>query len=110
MSSVRNGQNFSIFVDETSGMTYQLGAENMADPYGDDALVSLSELRDAQFISKDTYACGRDFVLGQSKPRQQRSGTPVDSPFKQTILSPKKEPIVTPRGETSIVTPRGDQS
>jgi len=38
-----------VFVDRESGMTYQVGAENMVDPYIDDALVSLSELRDAQF-------------------------------------------------------------
>ena len=97
MSSVRNGQNFSIFVDESSGMTYQLGAENMADPFGEDALVSLSELRDAQFMDKNTYACGKDFVIGQSKAPQAKAGTPVASPLKQTILSPRKgEPTASP--------------
>ena len=94
VSSVRNGQNFSIFVDESSGMTYQLGAENMADPFGEDALVSLSELRDAQFINKETYACGKDFVIGQSKVIKG-NGDMIDviSPLKQTILSPRKQGI-----------------
>ena len=45
--AVRNGLNFCVFVDEDAGMTYQIGAEHMIDPYVDDALVSLSELRDA---------------------------------------------------------------
>ena len=67
MKCVKNGQNFSIFVDETSGMTYQLGAEYMTDPLGDEALVSLSELRDAQFFNDSTFACGYDFVIGTSR-------------------------------------------
>ena len=81
---MKNGQNFSIFVDESSGMTYQLGAENMADPFGEDALVSLSELRDAQFADKDTFACGTDFVIGQSRPPKGVADTPIprDSPTK----------------------------
>ena len=47
-------------------MTYQIGAENMIDPYLDDALVSLSELRDAQFNDLSKFACGSNFVIGQS--------------------------------------------
>ena len=47
-------------------MTYQVGAENMIDPYVDDALVSLSELRDAQFSDIDKFACGHNFVIGVS--------------------------------------------
>ena len=46
VKAVRNGLNFCVFIDEKSGMTYQIGAENMIDPYIDDALVSLAELRD----------------------------------------------------------------
>ncbi len=38
----------------------------MADPYLDDALVSLSELRDAQFTDIQRFACGSNFVLGES--------------------------------------------
>ena len=73
-------------------MTYQLGAENMADPFGEDALVSLSELRDAQFMNKETYACGKDFVIGQSKAvRGNGDMVGVISPLKQTILSPRKQ-------------------
>ena len=45
-------------------MTYQIGAENMIDPYLDDALVSLSELRDAQFNDLSKFACGSNFVIG----------------------------------------------
>ena len=48
-------------------MTYQVGAEHMVDPYIDDALVSLSELRDAQFDCGQRFACGSNFVLGESK-------------------------------------------
>ena len=51
VSAVKNGMNFCVFVDERSGMTYQIAAENMIDPYSDDALVSLSELRDARFAN-----------------------------------------------------------
>ena len=47
-------------------MTYQIGAENLIDPYIDDALVSLSELRDAQFNDADKFACGSNFVIGES--------------------------------------------
>ena len=47
-------------------MTYQVGAENMIDPYADDALVSLSELRDAKFDDKVRFACGNNFVMGES--------------------------------------------
>ena len=47
-------------------MTYQVGAENMIDPYADDALVSLSELRDAKFNDKVRFACGDNFVIGES--------------------------------------------
>ena len=47
-------------------MTYQIGAENFNDPYIDDALVSLSELRDAQFSELEKFACGSNFVIGQS--------------------------------------------
>ena len=39
----------------------------MTDPLGDDALVSLSELRDAQFFNDETFACGYDFVIGMSQ-------------------------------------------
>ena len=38
----------------------------MIDPYLDDALVSLSELRDAQFSDLEKFACGSNFVIGQS--------------------------------------------
>lgn len=47
-------------------MTYQIGAENLIDPYVDDALVSLSELRDARFDDADKFACGNNFVIGES--------------------------------------------
>jgi len=47
-------------------MTYQLGAESLNDPYVDDALVSLSELRDALFSDLEKFACGKNFVIGQS--------------------------------------------
>lgn len=45
-------------------MTYQIGAENLIDPYVDDALVSLSELRDAQFGPLEKFSCGKNFVIG----------------------------------------------
>ena len=48
-------------------MTYQIGAEHMIDPYIDDALVSLSELRDAQFRDSQKFACGHSFVIGESQ-------------------------------------------
>ena len=38
----------------------------MIDPYADDALVSLSELRDAKFNDKVRFACGNNFVIGES--------------------------------------------
>ena len=66
MKAVRNGANFCVFIDQQSGMTYQIGAENLIDPYVDDALVSLSELRDAQFNELEQFACGSNFVIGQS--------------------------------------------
>ena len=66
VKAVRNGLNFCIFVDENTGMTYQVGAENMVDPYADDALVSLSELRDAQFGDLASFDCGENFVIGES--------------------------------------------
>ena len=47
-------------------MTYQVGTENMGDPYIDDALVSLSELRDAQFSGVTKFSCGSNFVIGES--------------------------------------------
>ena len=47
-------------------MTYQIGAENLIDPYVDDALVSLSELRDARFKDELKFACGSNFVIGES--------------------------------------------
>ena len=53
-----------MFVDEKSEMTYQIGAENLIDPYVDDSLVSLSELRDAQFNELNKFACGKNFVIG----------------------------------------------
>ena len=64
--AVKNGLNFCVFVDQDSGMTYQVGAENMIDPYVDDALVSLSELRDAQFSDISKFSCGSNFVIGES--------------------------------------------
>ena len=77
-------------MDETSGMTYQLGAENMTDPLGDDALVSLSELRDAQFFNANTFACGYDFVIGMSQnTKNNKAKAETGSPFKQMMLSPK---------------------
>ena len=48
-------------------MTYQVGTENMVDPYIDDALVSLSELRDAQFSDLTKFSCGSNFVIGESQ-------------------------------------------
>jgi len=80
-------------------MTYQVGAENMVDPYIDDALVSLSELRDAQFSDLDKFACGENFVIGESTV----PGTPMTcSPMKKVnnlrqspvkMTSPIKESI-----------------
>ena len=78
VKSVKNGLNFCVFVDESSGMTYQIGAENLIDPYIDDALVSLSELRDARFSGHELFACGANFVIGQSltsQSFQERSTT-----------------------------------
>ena len=66
VKAVKNGLNFCVFIDNDSGMTYQVGAENMIDPYVDDALVSLSELRDAQFSDITKFACGSNFVIGES--------------------------------------------
>ena len=68
----------------------------MADPFGEDALVSLSELRDAKFMDKMTFACGKDFVIGQSRASNHKDGVLVESPPKQTILSPRKEVIPKP--------------
>lgn len=65
-------------------MTYQLGAENLGDPYVDDTLVSLSELRDVLFFDLDKFACGSNFVIGQSSivaDKQLRTGT--NSPLKE---------------------------
>ena len=42
----------------------------MIDPYIDDALVSLSELRDARFSGHSLFACGANFVIGQSLTSQ----------------------------------------
>ena len=102
--AVKNGLNFCVFVDEQSGMTYQVGAENMIDPYLDDALVSLSELRDAQFAEFHKFACGENFVIGEStsagstlksSPMKKVRSQDVrqSSPLKpqSTVISPYKK-------------------
>ena len=77
-----------MFVDEVSGMTYQIGAENLIDPYIDDALVSLSELRDAQFSDLSKFACGERFVIGESLT--EASIVNKGSPMKKLKSSPIK--------------------
>ena len=48
-------------------MTYQIAAEDMIDPYVGDEVVSMSELRDAQFSGDiNKFACGHNFVIGES--------------------------------------------
>lgn len=56
--SVANGLNFLVFTDETTRMTYQLGADTLGDPYQNDALVSLSELSEVKFNDPQKFACG----------------------------------------------------
>jgi hypothetical protein len=87
VKAVHNGQNFSIFVDELTGMTYQLGAEDLGDPFSSTSQVALSELRDAQFQSSNSFACGADFIIGDSL-NQGESSNP--SPAK--ILSIRQSP------------------
>ena len=80
-------------------MTYQVGAENMIDPYIDDALVSLSELRDAQFsgdLSK--FACGANFVIGESVV----AGVVPDMKKVDTVENLPKESLVSPRDGREI--------
>ena len=64
--AVKNGRNFCVFVDQKTGMTYQIAAEKMIDPYESDVLVSMSELRDARFRDAEKFACGHNFVIGES--------------------------------------------
>lgn len=47
-------------------MTYQIAAESMIDPYIDDKLVQMSELRDVRFSDAQKFACGHNFVVGES--------------------------------------------
>ena len=95
-------------------MTYQVGAENMIDPYIDDALVSLSELRDAQFSDPMQYACGHNFVIGNSvKPGAvQRAHAPSKElshnfrpacPIKE--VSPSKESVKEHELSMQLVSP-----
>lgn len=51
----------------------------MIDPYIDDALVSLSELRDAQFSDLSKFCCGSNFVIGESLISGQVLATPSKS-------------------------------
>jgi hypothetical protein len=55
-----------VFVDETSGLTYQLGTEDLQDPYTSQGQVSLSELRDVKFCDPRSFACGFDYIIGSS--------------------------------------------
>ena len=109
VQAVRNGLNFCIFVDQDSGMTYQIGAENMIDPYVDDALVSLSELRDAQFSDVNLFACGSNFVIGQSLVEGNCQASPMknmgavrSSPLKK-VNSPVKKPVLEKEEEETSV-------
>ena len=49
VKAMKNGQHFCVFVDETTGLTYQLGAEDLGDPLSSESQVTLSEVRDARF-------------------------------------------------------------
>lgn len=33
VKAVKNGENFCVFIDQVTGLTYQLGAEDLKDPY-----------------------------------------------------------------------------
>jgi len=48
--AVKNGLNFCIFVEQQTGFTFQLGAENLASS-SSEAQVSLTELKEAAFYS-----------------------------------------------------------
>jgi len=73
-------------------MTYQIGAEGLVDPYLDDALVSLSELRDAQFSEKTKFACGHNFVIGESLTAGVTVTSTLASARKVLLTSPAKQP------------------
>ena len=76
-------------------MTYQIGAENLIDPYIDDALVSLSELRDARFSKHSLFACGRNFVIGESLSTGEASIPPspaIKQPETQMLMIPSPSP------------------
>jgi len=52
-----------VFVDQKSGFTYQLGNEIFT---GEEQQVTLTELKEAQFFEADKFACGEEFVVGES--------------------------------------------
>jgi hypothetical protein len=57
--AVKNGGYFCVFVEKQTGLTFQLGADQLNNPYEDlTAQVALSELRDVSFLSSDSFACG----------------------------------------------------
>lgn len=64
--AVKNGPHFCVFVERLTGFTFQLGAENLQ-AVSESNAVCLTELKDAFFADKDTFACGSAFVIGQSK-------------------------------------------
>jgi len=64
---VKNGPNFCIFVEKQTGLSFQMGADNLQ-AVTDDNAVSLTELKDACFYDKKSFACGDGFVIGESKP------------------------------------------
>jgi hypothetical protein len=47
-------------------LTYQIGTEDLKDPGSSLGQVSLSELRDVKFNSINLFACGADFIIGES--------------------------------------------
>ena len=88
----------------------------MIDPYVDDALVSLSELRDARFADLSKFACGSNFVIGESVTE----GTVVScSPVKKASskihrysmsqVSPIKESAAEIEMSMQLVSPDGSK-
>lgn len=63
--AVKNGAHFCVFIEQRTGLTFQLGSEQMTNPYEDlNVQVALTELRDITFIDKESFACGDSFVIG----------------------------------------------
>ena len=63
----------------------------MIDPYVGDEVVSMSELRDAQFSGDiNKFACGHNFVIGESLTTGK---VLKHSPMKRVATSPTKKTV-----------------